>query len=710
MRKRICLIILILLVSVTAVAMASSQLTLTEPSFDVYINGTKVVNNGVYPLLFSEGIVYIPVTKRNADSLGIRAFDNDKEIRIERVSDGAKYINGIGDAKKGFKITASTINKSLYINNQKIDIFKEKYIPVVYDNVIYIPMTNSIAVNALKWKISFVSGSGLFIYTGTSEEIKITEVLKEQSDPLDNKRIIINSALNLNDEILSKLEGKKPYYTFDTALYYKEPITDKKAIGIYKWTTGESYVGEFLDDRFEGLGVMTWPTGQKYVGEFKNGDFNGIGRYYYTDKSRSKISIFKDGRMVEDDIKYTDRKPSYSKNQKLLVILTEFSDVKFTTSIEKWKDYFFSPTHSVGKYYSDISSDMINISPVEESYQDADGIVKVALDYVHPNYGDKINDQYTIARDSIAKADDFIDFAKYDTNYNGYIDSNELIIVNIISGYEYEKDIPYKSVKGHRGFISEGDTIFDDIDVESYALIGEMHYDSYNKDKPYMATIAVGAHEMGHLIGLPDLYDTDLSSSGIGHFGLMGYGVSEYTKGQKSGDTPLELSPWSRITLGFSSPTTIKTSGIYEVYSKGSGKYNILKVPINDNEYFLIENRDFTRYDEPLSKYSKSGGIIIWHIDEDVINNGIFDNIVNNDESHKGVDVEEADQARLGYSQLDKAASVYNYDPYYRANGFKLFNDSTKPSSKAYNNTSSGVSIEVLRDGDIAIVKIDLSK
>lgn len=709
MKKSIYLIILVLVVSVTAAAMTGSQVTFTGPGFDIYINGTKVLNNGIYPIAFSEGIVYIPITKRNADSLGISAFENDKEIKIERVSDGERYVNGIGDVKKNFKIVASAISKDLYINNQKIDLYKEKYIPVVYDNVIYIPMSNSIAVNSLKWKISFVNGSGLFIYTGATEEVQISAVVEEQSEPLDNKRIIVNNALNLNDEILSKLEGKKPFYTFDTAVYYKEPITDKKAIGIYKWTTGETYVGEFLDDKFEGLGIMTWPTGQKYVGEFKNGDFNGIGRYYYTDQSRSKISEFKDGIMVDENIKYTDRRPGYSKNQKLLVILTEFSDVKLSTSVDKWREYFFSPSHSVGKYYSDVSNQMINIAPAEESYQDADGIIKVTLDYEHPNYGDKIKNQYTIARDSIAKADDFIDFSKYDTNYNGYIDSNELIIVNIASGYEYEKEIPYKSVKGHRGFISEGNTIFDDIDIESYALIGEMHYDSYHKDEPYMATIAVGAHEMGHLIGLPDLYDTDLSSSGIGHFGLMGYGVSEYLKGQKSGDTPLEFSPWSRITLGFTDPKIVKTSGIYEVYSKGSGKYNVLKVPINENEYFLIENRDFTRYDEPLSKYSKSGGIMIWHIDESVINNGIFDNIVNDNENHKGVDIEESDQVRVGYSQLDKEATVYNYDPYYRASGVKLFNNSTVPSSKAYDNTPSGISIEVLMDGDIATVKIDLN-
>ena len=49
--------------------------------------------------------------------------------------------------------------------------------------------------------------------------------------------------------------------------------------GAYTWVSGDKYVGEFKDQRFEGLGAYTWADGNKYVGEYKEGNFNGKGTF-----------------------------------------------------------------------------------------------------------------------------------------------------------------------------------------------------------------------------------------------------------------------------------------------------------------------------------------------------------------------------------------------------------------------------------------------
>ncbi len=57
--------------------------------------------------------------------------------------------------------------------------------------------------------------------------------------------------------------------------------------------------------------------------------------------------------------------------------------------------------------------------------------------------------------------------------------------------------------------------------------------------------IGVFCHEFGHAFGLPDLYDTDGGSAGIGHWGLMGSG-SWNTVTQ-----PAHMSAWSKSELGW---------------------------------------------------------------------------------------------------------------------------------------------------------------
>ena len=66
-----------------------------------------------------------------------------------------------------------------------------------------------------------------------------------------------------------------------------------------------------------------------------------------------------------------------------------------------------------------------------------------------------------------------------------------------------------------------------------------------------MIEIGVICHELGHAIGLPDLYDTDGNSSGIGFWGLMGAG------NWNTPASPAHLSAWSREQLGWVNPIEI---------------------------------------------------------------------------------------------------------------------------------------------------------
>jgi len=68
----------------------------------------------------------------------------------------------------------------------------------------------------------------------------------------------------------------------------------------------------------------------------------------------------------------------------------------------------------------------------------------------------------------------------------------------------------------------------------------------YNCGGTTLIDIGVFCHEFGHAFGLPDLYDTDGGSQGVGHWCLMGSG-NWHTPTQ-----PAHMSAWSKDQLGWS--------------------------------------------------------------------------------------------------------------------------------------------------------------
>ena len=141
------------------------------------------------------------------------------------------------------------------------------------------------------------------------------------------------------------------------------------------------------------------------------------------------------------------------------------------------------------------------------------------------------------------------------------------------------------------------------------------------RDHP--GTMGVIAHEFGHDLKWPDLYDIDGSSYGVGDWALMGTG---YWNGLGvAGDSPALPDVWSKWYQGWLTPTTI--SG----YSYGQPIPQIETNPTafllrpnpdavdwlygansGQGEYFLVENRQQTSYDLALP----GEGLLIWHIDE----------------------------------------------------------------------------------------------
>lgn len=406
---------------------------------------------------------------------------------------------------------------------------------------------------------------------------------------------------------------------------------------------------------------------------------------YIKQDSEKRSVRYSDSSNIKKSISLSDALNEESRTDNLLLILVQFNDVLIKNSDSKWSNTFFGESGStVNNYYKEVSGGRFSFTPAKESYGSKnDGVIKVTLDYNHPSTGDDVN-----IKDTLAAADPYINFSAYDTNEDGVIESDELHIVTIIAGYEASySGNGSLSVWAHWTYDDNSSITLDNkVLGNTYTQQGEMHGD-------HMATIGVLCHELGHDLGLPDLYDYDLSSSGVGVYSLMAGGNWNYKGNDLPGTSPAHLDPLCKIGLGFYNPINVNSSGKYTADSVSTGKYNILKVNTdNPKEYFLVENRQFSGFDSGLSKWCKSGGVAIWHIDETVFENSYT---INDDEDHKAVDLEEANEGSLGYSQLDNNIIGFKaYDHFYYSDNNTVFSSSSVPNSNLYDGTITNITIK----------------
>jgi len=355
-------------------------------------------------------------------------------------------------------------------------------------------------------------------------------------------------------------------------------------------------------------------------------------------------------------------------------IMAEFEDQDFYD--EHDQDYFedlaFGSSDSMWHYYDEVSGGQLTIEGDVFGPYTLDGD---AVDY---------SSGTSFVRDSVEIADDDIDFRNYDA------------VMAIHSGPGGESTGDNDDIWSAHWPSITIDTNDGDYQIKKITQIPEYEQSSGEREP-----LGVWCHEFGHELGLPDFYDTDGSSEGSGNWAVMAAG-----SWGNNGETPVYFSAYSRYWLGWEEPILIEediNNLVLEPISEGGEVY---KLPIpgnwsNSKQYFLIENRQQTNYDS----YLPGEGLLIWHIDEEVLNSKWSSNTVNNDEEHKGMDLEEAD----GNDDLDSGANRGDTgDPYNSG----TFSKDSYPNSLAYNGTESGWKIENIEtSGDNIILDISfLSK
>ena len=298
-----------------------------------------------------------------------------------------------------------------------------------------------------------------------------------------------------------------------------------------------------------------------------------------------------------------------SGNKKFLVILVQFSDNTFTSASPR-SDFFNllnldgyaenGATGSAWNYFRENSSETFN--------PQFDVVGPVTLSRNMAYYGANVDDDDVRPREMVTEAVDLadqqlgVDFSQYDNDGDGYIDN----IFIYYAGYNEAEGGPDNTIWPHAWSIYNQRTV-DGVKTGSYACSSELRGSSGST----MAGIGTFCHEFGHVIGLPDFYDTDYEDNGeargLGSFSLMSNG--NYNN---NGRTPPYLNSIERDLLGWfdNEPGVIEQEGDYTLEPVFENSCYVSETT-NEGETFLYEYRKNAGWDAFIPS-----GLLIYHIDK----------------------------------------------------------------------------------------------
>ncbi|MFB5177110.1 M6 family metalloprotease domain-containing protein [Vibrio alginolyticus] len=297
---------------------------------------------------------------------------------------------------------------------------------------------------------------------------------------------------------------------------------------------------------------------------------------------------------------YQAMSSSTVKQQPLLVVQVSFDDQAMVHDFEQ--RVFNTNGQSVVDYFDKNSQGKFKVVPALESYGTAnDGVIDVTVAQSHPNCHSSSTDKTCTAKlnavftEAYQKLDPYFNLSAYDSNQNGTVEPSELSVMFIFAGGDRSTGVLNRPAIWPHKF-SHDDVTLDGKKITDYCVFADYQVD-------HQATLGVIVHELGHLmLGLPDLYARN-SDASIGSWGVMGGGSWAQKPGDSyAGDTPVNMSAWSKHAAGFVVPTVTHESPAPISVNNDDVKLVYLDPYLKEfGPRVYLENRTFSGYDRALA-------------------------------------------------------------------------------------------------------------
>lgn len=307
-------------------------------------------------------------------------------------------------------------------------------------------------------------------------------------------------------------------------------------------------------------------------------------------------------------------------NPKVLVIPIAFTDYKAEVDMkEKLEKAFFGTSAETGweslqSYYNKSSYGKLKIEgTVLDPYQ-----TNYSSTYYNRKYMRGENADYEIIKAALEYYDPLINYADYDYNKDGYIDSIYFV---------YTAPVDYKNSESlwwafTYEYYTDDYEYYDNVEADYYCFMGYDFFFEMPKSGKYLRlNCETVIHETGHLLGIPDYYDYDDSmgpSGGLGGGDMMDYNVGDHN-------------PFTKILLGWVSPYICRMSMNIDLRSFASSGDCIMVIPFYEEtvftEFFLLDYYTPTGLNTLEAGYCglfSVSGLRIYHVNAEKTTNYVY--------------------------------------------------------------------------------------
>ena len=295
-----------------------------------------------------------------------------------------------------------------------------------------------------------------------------------------------------------------------------------------------------------------------------------------------------------------------------LIILINYTDRKF--SMSNPGDFYndMVNTHDYTGYSVNGRNVRMPGSVRDYFYDNSAHIFDPVFDVVGPvnvnyasTYHQGTNNSEVVFNAALEAADSLVNFNDYDTDGDGYVDMVFFLVAGLSSNYSGNDE---NLLWPHMYYLFRTPP-HDGVRFGLYACSTEIAgWASYRSDINGIGTFC---HEFGHVLGLPDLYDTDYSGSGGESRNPGDWSVMASGSGSNYGRNPVGYSLYERYALGFTTPVKITDAGTLTIDPLDQSNVGYRLDTPNDGEFFLIENRQSGKWD----RYLPGHGMMVARVD-----------------------------------------------------------------------------------------------